>query len=159
VPKKRTKKSASKVTQISDVQTRVKRLREDVEVAVGGIRKKAIRALPPSQRKQVEGVLDRISTVGKDVNKTVDGLRADIEKQFRTIRGTVDKRVKTISKRTQSRGKSLFTGIETDVRKYVDGLFRRFQLPVHGDIEAIKRRLSSIERRLTMIEKGESRAA
>jgi hypothetical protein len=159
VPKKRTRKASSKVTPIGEVRTRVLRIREDVEEVVDNIRKRAIRALPPSQRKQVDGVIDRISAVGQDVNKTVDGLRADIEKQYRLIRGTVDKRVGKISKRTRTRGKKLVTGIESDVRKYVDGIFRRLQLPVHGDLETIKRRLTSIERRLASLERSESRAA
>lgn len=157
--KKKTRKATSKVTPIGEVRTRVNRLREDVEEVVGTIRKRAIRALPVSQRKQVDEVIDRISAVSQDVNKTVDGLRSDIEKQYRMIRGTVDKRVSKIRKQTRSRSKSLLGGFESDLRKYVDGVFRRLQLPVHGDIETIKRRLNSIERRLSSLERSESRAA
>ena len=104
-------------------------------------------------------MFDRITSVGHDVNKTVGGWRADLEKQFRVLRGTVDKRVTNIRKQTESRSRTLFASVEEDVRKYVDGVFKRFQLPVHSDIEGIKRRLGAIERRLAHLEKHESRAA
>lgn len=157
--KRKTRKSAAKVTSIDEVRTRVEKLRNEVEEAVGSIRKRAVKALPRSQRKQVDDVLDRISAVGHDVNKTVGHWRADLEKQFRVLRGTVDKRVTTLRKQTEKQSRRVFAGVEADLRKYADTLFRRLQLPVHGDIDSIKRRLTSIERRLAAIEKGESRAA
>jgi ElaB/YqjD/DUF883 family membrane-anchored ribosome-binding protein len=157
--KRKTRKPSAKVTSIDDVRSQVKRLRSGVEDAVDTLRKRAVRALPASQRKQVDEVLDRISSVSHDVNKTVGHWRADIEKQYRVLRGTVDKRVNTIRKRASIPGTSLISNLETDVRKYVDGVFRRLQLPVHGDLETIKRRLNSIERRLSVLEKSESRAA
>jgi archaellum component FlaC len=147
------------VTSIHQVRTRVGKIREDVEEVVGNLRKRAVRALPAGQRKQVDEVFDRITSVGHDVNKTVGGWRADLEKQFRMLRGTVDKRVTTIRKQTESRSRTLLATVEEDVRKYVDGVFKRFQLPVHSDIEGIKRRLGTIERRLAALEKHESRAA
>lgn len=157
--KRKTRKPAAKVTSLHEVGSRVGQLRQDVEDAVGSLRKRAVRALPAGQRKQVDEVFDRITSVGHDVNKTVGHWRADLEKQFRTIRGTVDKRVTKIRKQTESRSRSLLTSIEEDVRKYVDGVFKRLQLPVHSDIEGIKRRLGAIERRLGALEKHESRAA
>jgi len=159
VAKRRTRKSTAKVTSIHEVRSRVGKIRQDVEEVVGSLRKRAVRALPAGQRKQVDEVFDRISSVGHDVNKTVGSWRADLEKQFRTLRGTVDKRVTTIRKQTESRSRTLLASVEEDVRKYVDGVFKRFQLPVHADIEGIKRRLGAIERRLASLEKQESRAA
>jgi ABC-type transporter Mla subunit MlaD len=159
VAKRKTRKSTAKVTSIHEVRSRVGKIRQDVEEVVDNLRKRAVRALPAGQRKQVDEVFDRISSVGHDVNKTVGGWRADLEKQFRTLRGTVDKRVTTIRKQTESRSRTLLTSVEEDVRKYVDGVFKRFQLPVHSDIEGIKRRLGAIERRLASLETHESRAA
>lgn len=157
--KRKMKKSTAKVTSIHEVRYRVGQLRQDVEEVVGNLRKRAVRALPAGQRKQVDEVFDRITSVGHDVNKTVGGWRADLEKQFRMLRGTVDKRVTSIRKQTESRSRTILTSVEADVRKYVDGVFKRFQLPVHSDIEGIKRRLGAIERRLAQLEKHESRAA
>ena len=155
--KRKTRKS--KVTSIRQVRSRVGKIRQDVEEVVGSLRKRAVRALPPDQRKQVDEVFDRLTSVGQDVNKTVGGWRADLEKQFRVLRGTVDKRVTTIRKQTESRSRNILASVEEDVRKYVDTVFKRFQLPVHSDIEGIKRRLGTIERRLAALEKHESRAA
>ena len=157
--KRRTTKSAARSASITDIRSRVDRIRHDVEEAVGTLRKRAVRALPVTQRKQVDEVFDRLTSVSQDVNKTVGHWRADLEKRFRVIRGTVDKRVNTIRKRTRSQSRTLVNGLEGDVRKYVDGIFRRLQIPVFGDIETIKRRLSMIERRLASLEKGERRAA
>lgn len=157
--RKRTRKAGTRVATVTDIRSRVDRIRQDVEEAVGTLRKRAVRVLPPSQRKQVDEVFDRITSVGQDVNKTVGHWRADLEKRYRVIRGTVDKRVNTLRKRTETQGRSLVSNLEGDVRKAVSGVFRRFQLPVYSDIETIKRRLSVIERRLGALEKGERRAA
>jgi len=159
VPKRKTRKSTAKVTSLHEVRSRVGQIRQDVEEVVGNLRERAVRALPAGQRKQVDEVFDRITSVGHDVNKTVGSWRADLEKQFRTIRGTVDKRVTTIRKKTESRSKTLLASVEEDVRKYVDGVLKRLQVPVHSDIDGIKRRLGAIERRLAAVEKHESRAA
>jgi len=157
--RRRTRRSNAKVTSINEVRSRVVQLRQDVEEVVGKLRKRAVRALPPGQRKQVDEVFNRLTSVGQDVNKTVGGWRADLEKQFRTIRGTVDKRVTSIRKKTGTRSRTLMATVEQDVRGYVDGVFKRLQIPVHGDIEGIKRRIGAIERRLAALEKQESRAA
>ena len=157
--KKRSRKHGARVASVTDIRSRVDRIRQDVEEAVDTLRKRAVRVLPPTQRKQVDEVFDRITSVSHDVNKTVGHWRADLEKRFRVIRGTVDKRVSTLRRRTSTQGRSLVSTIESDVRKAVDGVFRRFQLPVHADIETIKRRLALIERRLAALEKHDRRAA
>jgi polyhydroxyalkanoate synthesis regulator phasin len=46
------------------------------------------------------------------------------------------------------------SGIEKEARKYVATVLKRLQVPVRSDLEAIKRRLGALERRLTDIEKG-----
>lgn len=157
--KRKTRRTSGKVTSIHEVRSRVGKIRQDVGEVVGNLRKRAVRALPAGQRKQVDEVFDRITSVGHDVNKTVGSWRSDLEKQFRMIRGTVDKRVTNIRKQTETRSRTLFATVEEDVRKYVDGVFKRLQIPVHSDIEGIKRRLGAIERRLAALEKHESRAA
>lgn len=157
--KRKSRKSGARTASITDIRSRVDRIRQDVEEAVDTLRKRAVGALPPPQRRQVDEVFDRLTSVSHDVNKTVGHWRADLEKRFRVVRGTVDKRVRTIRKRTQTQGRTLVSGFEGDLRKIVDGIFRRFQIPVHADIETIKRRLSLIERRLGALEKGEQRAA
>ena len=157
--KRKGTKSAGRSASIVDIRSRVDRIRHDVEEAVGTLRKRAVRALPPQQRKQVDEVFDRLTSVSHDVNKTVGHWRADLEKRVRVIRGTVDKRVNTLRKRTRAQGRTLVNGLEGDVQKYVAGIFRRLQIPALGDVESIKRRLSLIERRLAALEKGERRAA
>ena len=157
--KRKSTKGAGRSASIVDIRSRVDRIRHDVEEAVGTLRKRAVGALPPQQRKQVDEVFDRLTSVSHDVNKTVGHWRADLEKRVRVIRGTVDKRVNTLRKRTRAQGRTLVNGLEGDVQKYVAGIFRRLQIPALGDVESIKRRLSLIERRLAALEKGERRAA
>jgi hypothetical protein len=157
--KRKSRKSGTRTASITDIRSRVDRIRHDVEEAVDTLRKRAVGVLPAPQRRQVDEVFDRLTSVSHDVNKAVGHWRADLEKRFRVIRGTVDKRVSTLRKRTETQRRTLVGGFEGDVRKVVGGIFRRLQLPVNGDIEAIKRRLSLIERRLGALEKGERRAA
>jgi hypothetical protein len=81
----------------------------------------------------------------------------DVEKRFKVVRGTVDKRVTTLRKETQSRGRQLFDGVEKETRKYVERFFKQLKLPVRGDIDALKKRVSALERRLEELEKSEPR--
>ncbi len=159
MPKKRSRKAGARVATVTDIRSRVDRIRQDVEKTVDTIRKRAVSALPATQRKQVDEVFDRITSVSQDVNKTVGHWRADLEKRLRGLRGKVDKRVNTLRKRTRAQSRSLVSNLEGDVRKVVDGFFHRLPLPVNGDIESIKRRLSVIERRIAALEKGDRRAA
>ena len=100
-----------------------------------------------------------LNSVRGDVNKAVDAWRSDIEKRFKVVRGTVDKRVTTLRKETQSRGRRLVDSLEKETRRYVERAFKQLKLPVRGDLEALKRRVSALERRLEEIEKTENKRA
>ena len=148
------KQRTASVTAIEDIRGRVDQLRQDVEEAVGTLGKRAVKVLPREQQKVVDDVVDRVSNVGKDLNKTVDTWRSDLEKRFQAVTKTVDKRVAKIRKETESRSKTFAKNVDKDLRKYVNQAFKRMQLPVRTDLDSVKRRLTAIERRLTAIEKG-----
>lgn len=70
------------------------------------------------------------------------------------MRGTVDKRVNSIRKETASQRRKIFTSVEKQTRKYVEQVFKQFKLPVRGDVDAVKRKLTVLERRIQELEKG-----
>jgi BMFP domain-containing protein YqiC len=152
---KTSKRGQATVLPLNDLRARVDQIRKDVEGAVETIGKRAVDILPDSQRKQVDGVLDRISSVRGDVNKAVEGWRSDVEKRFKVVRGTVDKRVNTLRKETQSRSKQLITSVERETRRYVERVFKQLKLPVRGDVDALKRRLTTLERRIEVLENSD----
>ena len=152
------KKVQASVLPIRELRNRVEQLRKDVEGAVETISKRAVDILPDSQRKQVDGVLDRLSSVRGDVNKAVDAWRSDIEKRFKVVQGTVDTRVTSLRKETQSRGRRLVDTLEKETRRYVERAYKQLKLPVRGDLDALKKRVSALERRLEEIEKTDKRA-
>jgi len=156
---KTSKRGQASVLAFPDLRARVQRLRKDVEDAVETIGKRAVEILPDSQRKQVDEVIDRINSVRGDVNKTVGGWRTDLDKRFKVVRGTVDKRISVLRKQTQTGGKGLIDGVEKEARKYVERMFKQLKLPVRGDLDALKRRVSALERRLEEIEKTDGRRA
>jgi polyhydroxyalkanoate synthesis regulator phasin len=151
---KTSKQTQASVLQIGELRARVDQLRRDVEDAVESIGKRAVDSLPPSGRKQVDDVLGRINSVRGDVNKAVDAWRSDLEHRFKVVRGTVDKRVSTIRKRTESGSKKLVGGVEKRTRKYTERFFKQLRLPVRGDVDALKRRLTQLERRIEDLEKS-----
>jgi len=152
------KKTQASVLPLKEIRQRVDRIRKDVEGAVETIGKRAVDILPREQRKQVDGVLDRINTVRGDVNKAVESWRADLEKSFKVVRGTVDKRIVTLRKETESRSQSLIGTVEKETRKYVERVFKQFKLPVRSDVDGLRRRLNALERRVEDLEKSEGRA-
>jgi hypothetical protein len=155
----KTKRGQTTVLPIADIRARADQLRKDVADAVETIGKRAVDILPDSQRKQVDDVLDRINSVAGGVNKTVGSWRSDIEKTFKVVRGTVDKRVTKLRKETQSRSKGVIDGVEKEARRYVERLFKQLKLPVRGDLDSLKRRVSALERRIDELEKTDGRSA
>ena len=156
---KSAKQSNAFVPQFGDLRARVDQLRQDVEEAVESLGKRAVNSLPESGRKQVDEVLDRISAVRGDVNKAVESWRTDLEKRFKVVRGTVDKRVSTLRRETESRSKKVVTTFEKQARRYVERAFKQLRLPVRSDVDALKRRLTTLERRIEDLEKGSKRKA
>ena len=104
-------------------------------------KRQAVDSLPESSRKQVDGLLDRVNAVSGDVNKTVDEWRSDLEK-----------RVTTLRKETESRRKKFVTNFEKQTRRYVERVFKQFKLPVRGDVDSVKRRMTALERRVAELE-------
>jgi BMFP domain-containing protein YqiC len=156
---KSAKQSQAFVPQLGDLMARVEQLRHDVEGAVESLGKRAVNSLPASGRKQVDEVLDRISSVRGDVNKAVGSWRTDLEKRFKVVRGTVDKRVSSLRKETESRSKKAISGAEKQARKYVERVFKQLRLPIRSDVDSLKRRLTTLERRIEDLEKGGKRKA
>jgi hypothetical protein len=153
------KRGQASILPLTDIRARVDQLRKEVEGAVETLGKRAADILPDSQRKQVDDVIDRINSVRYDVNKAVGTWRTDFEKRFKVVRGTVDKRVNSLRKQTQSNGKRLIDGVEKETRRYIERMFKQLKLPVRGDLDALKRRVSALERRLEELEKHDKRAA
>ena len=156
--KKRGEDTTLSALSLDGVKAGVDRLRQDVEDTVESIGKRAMEVLPEGQREQVDELMDRLNDVRDDMNKTVDTWRTDIERRFDIIRGTVDKRVGQVRKETEVRSKKIVTGLEKDLRVYVNQVFKRLQLPVRSDVSAIKRRLTAIERRLEALEKSREKS-
>jgi polyhydroxyalkanoate synthesis regulator phasin len=152
---KASKRGQASILPLGDLRARVDQLRKEVE----SIGKRAAEILPKEQRKQVDGVIDRITSVRDDVNKAVETWRTDFERRFKVVRGTVDKRVTTLRKQTQSNGKRLLDGVEKETRRYIERMFKQLKLPVRGDLDALKRRVAALERRLEELEKSDKRAA
>ncbi len=142
----------------------VERVRKDVESTVKSVRKAAVELLPKSSRKQVDSVIDRIDEVRGDVNKTVNktvkSVRKDLQKRYKVVSGTIDKRVKSVTKDTEARRKKAVSTFEKEARKRATAVLKWLNLPTRNDIEAIKRRVTNLERRVDAIaEKREQVAA
>lgn len=133
---------------IDDVTATVDKLREDVE----DMGRRAADLLPEAGRKRLDDLLD-------DVSKRVDGVRGGVEDAIGDIRGTVDDRVAVIRKDVAARRKKTVTTLERETRKQVEKLFKRIQLPVRSDLDTVKRRLTSLERKLDQLVKEHQEAA
>ena len=86
-------------------------------------------------------------------NKKRNCWKPDLEKRFKVVRGTVDKRVSTLRKETEKSRKKVVTSVEKQTRKYIERVFKQFKLPVRGDVDSLKRRLTMLERRIQELEK------
>ncbi|MFP6625969.1 MAG: hypothetical protein VCA74_02770 [Deltaproteobacteria bacterium] len=141
------KKQKTQIFDLGEIRERMEKMSKDIEQSVGDLGKKAADALPEGSRKQVDQVIDRLSDVRGDVNKRVDAVRSDLEKQVTSIR-----------KQTEKRSRKLTSVVQKQARKYAEDLFKSLRLPVRKDLDAIKRRLTSIERRIDELAKARKAA-
>ncbi len=121
---------------IDEMRKSVDQLTKDLEEGVQDLGRRAAKALPEERRKQVDEVIDRLGSV----------------------RGNVEESITTLRARSGKQTGEFFTGIESDLKGYVEALFKRFKLPVRSDLNSLKRRLTAIERRLDTVEKARNAA-
>ncbi|MFQ5477186.1 MAG: hypothetical protein ACE5E4_01065 [Candidatus Binatia bacterium] len=152
-----TKREATPI--LKNVSETVQRVRGDMESAVEILGKRATGLLPEESREQVDRMLEGLNSVRGDVNKTVESLRSDIEERFDLVRGTIDKRVTSIRKETDVQRKKLVSTLQKELRTTAQRLFKWLRLPVRGDVDALKRRLTSLERRLETLESSDKSKA
>ncbi len=134
---------------LDDLGDQAGKLRKDFEKALEDAGKRAADLLPASGRK-------RLDEWTKAADKRVAGLRKDVDKRVAALRKDVDKRVDTLRKDAEKRTKSVTDTIEKEARKQLNTMFKRMRLPVRSDIDGLKRRMTSIERKLDQLGKQQS---
>jgi uncharacterized coiled-coil DUF342 family protein len=119
--------------------------------------------LPEQQQDQVDKVVDKlidsIGEVREELNGRVDELREQIEERLGDARTQLDKRVTGLRKQTNGRRRELTSTAQKEAGKLATRLAKWLKLPVRGDVDSVKRRLTAIERRIDTLEKGSRRKA
>ncbi len=148
----RSKKNTSALPTFTQIEKQVGRLRKDLERTVDRVGREAARYIPEANRRQINEILDKVGDIGgtvtKRVTKTVETVRADVEDSVEDLRGTVDKRVKAIRKDAVESSQKALDTIEKETRKQLDRLLKAIGLPVRSEIDGIKRRVGTLERRI-----------
>jgi len=148
----RAKKTATTIPSFRQLEKRVGKLRKDIERTVDRVGREASRYIPAANRRQLndlfENVNDFAGTVSKQVTKTVKTVRADVEDSVGDLRGTVDKRVKELRKDAVENGQKAFDSVEKEARKQLDRFLRAIGVPLRADVDAVKRRLGALERKI-----------
>jgi len=143
---------------IDELTERANRLRKDAEEVALRLGRTARGYLPEQGQRGVDTVIDQVSSVSDDISGRVDDLRDDIQGRISGLRKDVDSQVKSLRKQVESRRKKAVTAVERGTRKQVEVIFKRISLPVRGDIDAIKRRMTRIERKLDQVIEGKKAA-
>ena len=163
----RVKKKTSTIPSFRQLEKQVGRIRKDLERTVDRVSREAARYIPKSSRRQLNELLDNVGdlagTVTKRVTKTVNTVRADVEDGVFDLRGTVDKRVKSLGKDAVENVEKVYDTVEKEARKQIERLFKAVGVPLKGDIDVIRRRITALERKLDdlieTIKEDESQAA
>jgi len=142
-----------------NVTNTVDRVRGEVEGAAERFGRRAVSMLTEQQQDQVDKVIDSIGEVREDLNGRVDELREQIEERLDDVRAQLDKRVTGLRKETNGRRRELTSSAQKEARKLATRLAKWLKLPVRGDVDSVKRRLTAIERRIDSLEKGSRRKA
>ncbi|MFT4570441.1 MAG: hypothetical protein ACI8TX_000580 [Hyphomicrobiaceae bacterium] len=129
--------SISNLLPIEELTDRAERLRDDVEKTARSLGRQARELLPVQGQRSVDAVIDRVSDVTDEVTDRVSDLRKAVNSRFGILR-----------KETEKRRKKAVKTAETAGRKQVERAYKRLSLPVAGDLTAVKRRLTAIERKL-----------
>jgi len=157
-------KAKKQPTQLfGNVTNTVDRVRGEVEGAAERFGRRAVSMLPEQQQDQVDKVVDKmvdsIGEVREDLNGRVDELREQIEERLGDARTQLDKRVTGLRKQTNGRRRELTSSVQKEAGKMATRLAKWLKLPVRGDVDSVKRRLTAIERRIDTLEKGSRRKA
>ncbi len=142
-----------------NVTNTVDRVRGEVEGAAERFGRRAVSMLTEQQQDQVDKVIDSIGEVREDLNGRVDELREQIEERLDDVRTQLDKRVTGLRKETNGRRRELTSSAQKEAGKLATRLAKWLKLPVRGDVDSVKRRLTAIERRIDSLEKGSRRKA
>lgn len=158
----RTRKKSG--TTLRQIEKQVGRIRKDIERTAGRVSREAARYIPTSSRRQINEILDRVNdfsgTVSKQVTRTVETVRADVEDSVGDLRGTVDKRVKALRKDATETGQKALETLEKETRKQLERVLKAIGLPLRSDLDGIKRRVVALERKLEdLIESSPRRRA
>ena len=150
----RAKKKATTIPAFRQLEKQVSRLRKDLERTVDRVGREAARYIPKSSRRQFDDILGKVGDLGDTVTKTVKGVRADVEGTVEDLRGTVDKRVQALRKDATESSQKALESVEKETRKQVERFLRAIGLPVRSDLDAIKRRVSALERQVEQLVEG-----
>lgn len=122
---------------LEDLSRQAESLRSDVEATALRLGRQARGFLPEQGQRGLDVVINGITDVRDDATKRVDTLRKDID----------------------TRRKQTVTTVEREARKRVESLYKRVSLPVRGDLDAIKRRITRLERKIDQLLEEKSAAA
>lgn len=157
----KSRKKATTTTTIptlGQIEKQMGRLRKDIERTATRVRREAVSYLPKSSRRQFNEIVDRVGDLGgnvsKRVTKAVGAVRADVEDSVEDLRGTVDKRVKAIRKDAVEGSQKVLDNLEKEVRKQVESLLRVIGIPARSELDGIKRRVGSLERKVEALVEG-----
>lgn len=154
----RTKKNTTTIPTFGQLEKQVTSIRKDIERTVDRVTREAARYIPETSRRQIGDLYDRVTDIfgdnAKIVTKKVEEVRDEVEDTVEDLRGTVDKRVKTIRKDAAKSSKKAFASLETlekEARKQVERVLGVIGVPVRGDLDNIKRRISALERKINAL--------
>lgn len=155
----RTRKKAVKSTlpTLGQIEKQVGKLRKDIERTATRVSREAVSYIPKSSRRQFNEIVDQVGTVNKRVTKAVKTARADVEDTVQDLRGTVDKRVKALRKDVTETSQKALDTVEKELRKQVEGFLKTIGVPVRSDLDGIKRRVGSLERKVEALVEGQMR--
>ena len=139
------------------VTERFGRFGQDLGSVVDKVGQQAADFIPETSRKQFDRLRTQVGEVQEDVTGLADSVRSDIENRWTDLAGQLDEQVATLTKRVTKRRKQVVKSVEKEARKQVERAFKRLRLPVRGEIDALKRRMTSIERKLDAILKQSKR--
>lgn len=121
----------------SQVGSSIRGLQKEGEKLLGRVRKEAARLVSRDRRKALENLVEQANR-----------LRADLQDR-------VERTVREIERRAER----ILSRFETQAEKSFGPIIRRLNLPSRADVEALGKRLASLEKRVEEIVASRSHAA
>jgi polyhydroxyalkanoate synthesis regulator phasin len=133
---------------LQDLTTQADNFRSEFEASAARLGRQARGFLPEQGQRGLDVVVDGITDVREDTTKRVVALRKEL-----------DSRLAGVTKEITARRKKTVTTIERETRKRVESVYKRISLPVRGDLDGIKRRITRLERKIDQLLEEKSKAA